>query len=154
MTHPDWDVGSLEEYIQNLDYRAPPSANSAPAMPVIAAAKHPSRQARRAQHRELLKPPRLPFAVAVTKMLSRKEALRIPEAMEATKKEHARLAARCWNERDRRSKDDVIREARAEGRKVQFSMVYGIIVEKRPGDPRRKCKGRAVLLGNKVFTQD
>jgi electron transfer flavoprotein alpha/beta subunit len=64
----------------------------------------------------LLKSADLPFVVAVTKMLSRKEALQIPEAMEAMKKEYARLAARCWNERDRRSKDDVIREAREEGR--------------------------------------
>ena len=127
-------------------------------MPVTAATKQPSRQARRACHRELLKSPNLPFVVAVTKMLSRKEALRIPEAMEAMKKEYARLAARCGNERDRRSKDDVIREARAEGREVQFSMVYGIIGEKGselpPGDPRRKYKGQAVPLGNKVFNHD
>ena len=37
-------------------------------------------------------------------------------------------------------------------------MVYGIIGEKGselpPGDPRRKYKGRAVLLGNKVYNQD
>ena len=84
--------------------------------------------------------------------------MRIPEAMEAMKKEYARLAARCWNELDRRSKDDAIREARAEGREVQFSMVYGIIGQKGselpPDDPRRKHKGRAVLFGNKVFNQD
>ena len=58
-------------------------------------AKSPSRQARRRQHREMSKPPPLPFVVAVTKMLSRKEACKIPEAMEAMKKEYARLAARC-----------------------------------------------------------
>ena len=37
-------------------------------------------------------------------------------------------------------------------------MMYRIIGEKRselpPGDPRRKCKGRAVLVGNKVFNRD
>ena len=41
---------------------------------------------------------------------------------------------------------------------MQFSAVHGITGEKGSelpaGDPRRKCKGRGVLLGNRVFNQD
>ena len=77
------------------------------------------------------------------------EANQIQEAMEAMRKEYARLAACCWNERCRRSKDDVIREAREEGRDAVVSMVYGTFGEKASellaGAPRQKHKGRAVL---------
>ena len=53
-----------------------------------------------------------PFPVAVTKMISRKEAKQIPEAMEAMRKEFARLSGRCWIESDRRGKQEVINEAK------------------------------------------
>ena len=49
-------------------------------------------------------------------------------------------------------------EARKSGEEVHFSMVHGIIGEKGAelpkGDPRRKYKGRAVVLGDRVFDQD
>ena len=74
------------------------------------------------------------------------------------RKEYQRLSEKCWIEANRRSKQDVIREAKAKGEEVHFSMVHGIIGEKGyelpQGDPRKKFKGRAVLLGDRVFNQD
>ena len=91
-------------------------------------------------------------------MISRKEANQIPEALEAMRKEYQRLSGKCWIEGNRRSKQDVIRDARARGVEVHFSMVHGIIgedgYELPQGDPRNKFKGRAVLLGDRVFNQD
>ena len=99
-----------------------------------------------------------PFPVAVTKMISKKEMREIPEALEAMRKEFARLSGKCWIEKDRRSKKEVIAEAQKNGEEVHFSMVHGIIGEKGyelpKGDPRRKYKGRAVVLGDRVFDQD
>ena len=65
---------------------------------------------------------------------------------------------RCWNEKNRRPRADVIAEARREGRVIKFATIHGINVERaielEKGDPRRKYKGRAVLLGNKIWNQD
>ena len=109
-------------------------------------------------HRFKLEPSWCPFPVAVTKMMSKKEMREIPEALEAMRKEFARLSGRCWIEKDRRSKREVIAEARKTGEVIQFSMVHGIIGEKGAelpkGDPRRKYKGRAVVLADRVYDQD
>ena len=52
----------------------------------------------------------------------------------------------------------MIREARARGVEVHFAALYGICGEKGyelpEGDPRRKYKGRCVLLGDRVVNQD
>ena len=65
------------------------------------------------------------------------------------RKEFARLSGKCWIEKDRRSKREVMAEARKNNEEVHFSMVHGIIGEKGAelpkGDPRRKYKGRAVV---------
>ena len=49
-------------------------------------------------------------------------------------------------------------EARREGRVIQFASVHGITVEKAvelpESDLRRKHKGRAVRLGNRIWNQD
>ncbi len=79
----------------------------------------------------------------------------IPEALEAMRKGFARLSGKRWIEKDRRSKREVIAEARKTGELIHFSMVHGIIGEKGAelpkGDPRRKYKGRAAVLGDRVF---
>ena len=57
-----------------------------------------------------------------------------------------------------RERADVIAEAKAAGREVQFGRVHCIRVEKNSelplGDPKRRFKGRAVFLGNQVVNQD
>ncbi len=117
------------------------------------------RQAAKAQsHRPLLDPTDLPFPAMVTRLVSRSEAQSNPKAAEALRKEFAGLSAKCWDEKKRRSKADVMAEAKRTGVEVQFSAVHGIVGEKGSelpeGDPRRKHKGRRVLLGNRVFNQD
>ena len=91
-------------------------------------------------------------------MMSKGDAKKMPAAMEAMRQEFSRLSGRCWIEADRRGNQDVIREAKLKGEEIHFSMVHGIIGEKGyelpAGDPRRKYKGRAVLLGDRVFNQD
>jgi len=91
-------------------------------------------------------------------MMNRNEVKANPKALEAIKKEYAGLADRCCFEKDRRAKADVIAEARRNGEEVQFASLHGIIGEKGfelpEGDPRRKFKGRCVLLGNRVSNQD
>ncbi len=62
-------------------------------------------------HRLKVDPSRTLFPVAVTKMISQQEMRQIPEALEAMGKEFARPSGRCWIEKDRRSKQEVIAEA-------------------------------------------
>ena len=123
-----------------------------PAMPLVSETTYPQ------AHREKSAPPCFPFPAAVTRMISGKEANQIPEALEAMRKEYQRLSGKCWIEANRRSKQDFIREAKAKGEEAHFSMVHGSIGEKGyelpQGDPRKKFKGRAVLLGDRVFNQD
>ena len=47
----------------------------------------------------------------------------IPEALEAMRKEFARLSGKCWIEKDRRSKREVIAEARKTGE--VYTLFYG-----------------------------
>ncbi len=74
-----------------------------------------SEEATPQEHRDKMEPIWFPFPVAVTRMISKKEAKQIPEAMEAMRKEFARLSCRCWIESDRRSKQEVIKEAKLKG---------------------------------------
>ena len=59
--------------------------------------------------------------------------------------------ARCANY------DAVAREAKAKGEEIHMARAHGICVEKHSqlpvGDPKRKFKGRGVLLGNQVKNQ-
>ena len=56
-----------------------------------------------------------------------------------------------------RDYDDVVAEAKREGKEVHMARVHGICVEKNyqlpKGSPGRKFKGRGVLLGNQVKNQ-
>ena len=56
-----------------------------------------------------------------------------------------------------REYDDVVAEAKREGKEVHMARVHGICVEKNyqlpKGSPGRKFKGRGVLLGNQVKNQ-
>jgi hypothetical protein len=53
--------------------------------------------------------------------------------MAALKKEFERLIKiGCWGEKKRRSKQECIQEAKASGRQVQLSLVYGIIGKNGP----------------------
>ena len=154
--HPDPpqenDSSLWDSWCEVLNYEAPASDLTTPAMPLISETTYPQ------AHRARSAPQCFPFPAAVTRMISRKEANQIPEALEAMRKEYQRLSGKCWIEGNRRSKQDVIRDARARGVEVHFSMVHGIIGEKGyelpQGDPRNKFKGRAVLLGDRVFNQD
>lgn len=53
--------------------------------------------------------------------------------------------------------DDVVREAKKNKEEIHMARIHGICVEKNhqlnKGDPRRKFKGRGVLLGNQVKNQ-
>ena len=91
-------------------------------------------------------------------MVSRAEMRTNAKAEAALRKEFAGLASKCWNERNRRPRADVVAEARREGRTIQFASVHKTIVEKGvelpEEDLRRKYKGRGVLLGNRIWNQD
>ena len=141
-----------ERWTKGIEFKAPAPDLQIPAMPLLAV------KADSQTHRFKLEPSWCPFPVAVTKMMSKKEMREIPEALEAMRKEFARLSGKCWIEKDRRSKREVIAEARKTREVIHFSMVHGIIGEKGAelpkGDPRRKYKGRAVVLGDRVFDQD
>ena len=98
------------------------------------------------------------FPAMVTRIVSRSELAWNEPARAALRKEMLNLAAKCWGGSKRRARAEVIADARAESREVQFAGVHGIIGEKGSelpiGDPRRKFKGRGVLLGNRVWNQD
>ena len=68
------------------------------------------------------------------------------------------MHARVWDVAVVRDKCDVIREAKAAGRTVQFGRAHGLCVEKNAelpdGHANRKYKGRVVFLGNRVLNQD
>ena len=68
------------------------------------------------------------------------------------------MHARVWDVAVVREKSDIIREAKAAGKTVQFGRVHGLCVEKNAelpdGHPNRKYKGRVVFLGNRVLNQD
>ena len=80
------------------------------------------------------------------------------KAVEAMQKEWATMHERVWELNKVRKKSDFIREAKKEGKTVQFGRVHGICVEESAelpaGHPNRKYKGRVVFLGNRVTNQD
>ena len=94
----------------------------------------------------------------ITRFVPRSEVKRNQQARDALVKEFSTLRGKCWDEKARRAKADVIRDAKKRGVEVHFAALYGICGEKGyelpPGDPRRKYKGRCVLLGDRVVNQD
>ena len=69
------------------------------------------------------------------------------------------LHEKVWDFRKARSRRDVIREAHACGKTVQFGRVHALCNEKKNeelpiGHPNRKFKGHLVFLGNNVINQD
>ena len=105
-----------------------------------------------------------PFPAAVSRPVSRKEMLENPEALKKMRDEWNGLTEQGTFEFGT-SKEPLIYEydemravAKTNEEEIHFGRVHGIMVEKHwqlpKDDPRRKFKGRAVLLGNKVTNQN
>ena len=117
--------------------------------------KLPTRRRRKQLHREKVRPIDIPFSALVARPVKRDEIKRTPAAQEALRKEWAKLRkAGCWDEKNVREWDDVMREARSSNKKAHNARLFEICVEKGSelpaGDPNRKFKGRVVLQGNLV----
>ena len=135
------------------------------AMPVIGedgeAKKYPSMpcvNSERIQHREkAVKVVRF-FDALVSRPVGRKEMLTNPDALASMKKEWSGLIDQgVFDLGAVREYDAVAREAKAKGEEIHMARAHGICVEKHSqlpvGDPKRKFKGRGVLLGNQVKNQ-
>lgn len=129
----------------------------APSMPCITTGKV-------GEHREKITGQQLQFPAAVSRPVSRKEMLENPEALKKMRDEWNGLTEQGTFEFGTAKKplilenDDVRAEAKRNDEEIHFGRVHGIMVEKHwqlpKEDPRRKFKGRAVLLGNKVTNQN
>ena len=130
------------------------------AMPAIGedgeAKKYPSMpcvNSERIQHREkAVKVVRF-FDALVSRPVGRKEMLTNPDALASMKKEWSGLIDQgVFDLGAVREYDAVAREAKAKGEEIHMARAHGICVEKHSqlpvGDPKRKFKGRGVLLGN------
>ena len=112
------------------------------------------------EHREKIADNRMHFNAAVARPVGRKEMLGNPEAFASMQKEwKGQRDAGVYDFSIVRAYDDVVREAKRKGVEVQYmARVRGICVEKNhqlpKGDPRRKFKGRGVLLVNQVKNQN
>ena len=135
------------------------------AMPAIGedgeAKKYPSMpcvNSERIQHREkAVKVVRF-FDALVSRPVGRKEMLTNPDALASMKKEWSGLIDQgVFDLGAVREYDAVAREAKAKGEEIHMARAHGICVEKHSqlpvGDPKRKFKGRGVLLGNQVKNQ-
>ena len=90
--------------------------------------------------------------------VGRKEMLTNPDALASMKKEWSGLVDQGVFDLDAvREYDAVAKEAKAKGEEIHMARAHGICVEKHSqlpvGDPKRKFKGRGVLLGNQVKNQ-
>ena len=129
----------------------------APSMPCINTGKVD-------EHRVKITEQQLPFPAAVSRPVSRKEMLENPEALKKMRDEWNGLTEQGTFEFGTAKnpliyEHDAIRsEAKKNDEEIHFGRVHGIMVEKHwqlpKEDPRRKFKGRAVLLGNKVTNQN
>ena len=107
-----------------------------------------------------MNPPIYPAYVA--KLVPPKDRQNIPAAKKAVDEEWDKLRKAgkngCWNEALVRERPDVERQARSAGKIVHFGRVHELCYLKNSelleADPRRKYKGRAVFLGDKVKDQD
>ena len=98
------------------------------------------------------------FDALVSRPVGRKEMLTNPDALASMKKEWSGLIDQVVFDLDAvREYDAVAKEAKAKGEEVHMARAHGICVEKHSqlpvGDPKRKFKGRGVLLGNQVKNQ-
>ncbi len=115
-------------------------------------------------HREKVQCIQSPFPAAVSRPVSRKEMLENPEAMKKMRDEWNGLTEQGTFEFGTKKEpqifeyDEIRRIAKSNNEEIHFGRVHGIMVEKHwqlpKDDPRRKFKGRAVLLGNKVTNQN
>ena len=112
----------------------------------------------RIQHREkAVKVVRF-FDALVSRPVGRKEMLTNPDALASMKKEWSGLIDQgVFDLGAVREYDAVAKEAKAKGEEIHMARAHGICVEKHSqlpvGDPKRKFKGRGVLLGNQVKNQ-
>ena len=116
------------------------------------------------EHREKIVGQQLPFPAAVSRPVSRKEMLDNPDAMKKMRDEWNGLTEQGTFEFGTVKNpmiyeyDAIRNEAKVNDEEIHFGRVHGIMVEKHwqlpKDDPRRKFKGRAVLLGNKVTNQN
>ena len=116
------------------------------------------------EHREKIVGQQLPFPAAVSRPVSRKEMLDNPDAMKKMRDEWNGLTEQGTFEFGTAKNpmiyeyDAIRNEAKVNDEEIHFGRVHGIMVEKHwqlpKDDPRRKFKGRAVLLGNKVTNQN
>ena len=135
------------------------------AMPAIGedgeARKYPSMPcvtSERIQHREKAAKVVRFFDALVSRPVGRKEMLTNPDALASMKKEWSGLIDQgVFDLGAVREYDAVAKEAKAKGEEIHMARAHGICVEKRSqlpvGDPKRKFKGRGVLLGNQVKNQ-
>jgi len=98
------------------------------------------------------------FNTAVARPVARKEMMENEDARKAMRKEWlGQHAAGVYDFSVVREYDDVVREAKKNGKEVHMARIHGFCVEKNyqlPNDnPSRKFKGRGVLLGNQVKNQ-
>ena len=135
------------------------------AMPAIGedgeAKKYPSMPcvtSERIQHREKAAKVVRFFDALVSRPVGRKEMLTNPDALASMKKEWSGLIDQgVFDLGAVREYDAVAKEAKAKGEEIHMARAHGICVEKHSqlpvGDPKRKFKGRGVLLGNQVKNQ-
>ena len=98
------------------------------------------------------------FNALVSRPVGRKEMLTNPDALASMKKEWSGLIDQgVFDLGAVRECDAVAKEAKAKGEEIHMARAHGICVEKHSqlpvGDPKRKFKGRGVLLGNQVKNQ-
>ena len=92
----------------------------------------------------------------IVKSLNKKEVRSNPAALQASKAEWAKLRAEdngkgCWDEGKVREYVSVVREARAQKKKVHMARLFEIVGIKHweiPG--KQKAKARVVCQGNNV----
>ena len=116
------------------------------------------------EHRNKIVEQQLPFPAAVSRPVSRKEMLENPEALKKMRDEWSGLTEQGTFEFGTAKNplifeyDAIRHEGKQNNEEIHFGRVHGIMVEKHwqlpKEDPRRKFKGRAVLLGNKVTNQN
>ena len=100
-----------------------------------------------------------PYNAMVSRPVSRHEMLNNPDALASMKQEWKGLWDQDVFDFSRIEEyDTIVKEYRDKKEEVQLARVHGICVEKNhqlpKGDPRRKFKGRGVLLGNQVKNQN
>ena len=110
-------------------------------------------------HRRKLGQRSQPFNACVARPVNKTEIASAPAAQQAMKVEWDRLRAKhVWDETIVREWDDVANEARQASVEANLGYLFGLCTEKNSeqplGHPSRKYKGRVVLQGNRVVSQN